>query len=146
MTAAMGRLLAGKVAPSVYHMDMTLRPGTICQQVESAGWQCAYLDGSILFDKTSLLRRCATSLDFPDYFGFNWDALDECMTEPGLIHADGLVLLYDHAAVLYANSPRDWAVFFDIVSSAIQYWHRNEKSVYLILRNCGAIPQKAASL
>ena len=146
MTAAVDRLLSGEVAPGVYRMDMTLRPATICRQVESASWQCAYLDGSILFDKKSLLRRFAAALDFPDYFGLNWDALDECMSEPGLIHGDGLVLLYDHAAVLYANFPRDWTIFFDIVSSAIQYWRGNEKSVYFILRNYGAIPQKAASL
>jgi barstar (barnase inhibitor) len=146
MTAAVDRPLAGEVTPGVYRMDMTLRPGTICRKAENAGWQCAYLNGSKLFDKNSLLRHCATVLDFPDYFGHNWDALDECMTEPGLIHGDGLILLYDHAAMLYANSPRDWATFYDIIISAIDYWHNQDKSVYFILRNSGAIPQKVASL
>ena len=37
------------------------------------------LDGSKTVDKTSFLTQIANLLKFPDYFGHNWDALDECL-------------------------------------------------------------------
>ena len=32
-------------------------------------------------DKQDLLRHIAAELKFPDYFGFNWAALDECLAD-----------------------------------------------------------------
>jgi RNAse (barnase) inhibitor barstar len=37
------------------------------------------LDGRCMVDKRALLTSVAQVLDFPDYFGKNWDALEECL-------------------------------------------------------------------
>jgi hypothetical protein len=37
------------------------------------------LDGNKTVDKASFLVQIADLLKFPDYFGHNWDALDECL-------------------------------------------------------------------
>lgn len=37
------------------------------------------LDGSNTVDKASFLAQINDLLKFPDYFGHNWDALDECL-------------------------------------------------------------------
>jgi RNAse (barnase) inhibitor barstar len=37
------------------------------------------LEGSRIKSKGDLLAAVATTLNFPDYFGHNWDALDECL-------------------------------------------------------------------
>lgn len=46
------------------------------------------LDNTQIVDKTSLLREVAVSCQFPDYFGMNWDALNDCL---GDMTAGGLV-------------------------------------------------------
>jgi RNAse (barnase) inhibitor barstar len=38
-------------------------------------------------DKQDLLRHIAAELKFPDYFGFNWDALDECLADLSWLQA-----------------------------------------------------------
>jgi RNAse (barnase) inhibitor barstar len=38
-------------------------------------------------DKPDLLRHIAAKLNFPDYFGFNWDALDECLADLSWLQA-----------------------------------------------------------
>jgi RNAse (barnase) inhibitor barstar len=46
------------------------------------------LDGLRIESKGDLLAAIATALDFPEYFGHNWDALDECLgevTEPTVV-------------------------------------------------------------
>jgi RNAse (barnase) inhibitor barstar len=37
------------------------------------------LDGRCMVDKRALLTSVSQGLDFPDYFGKNWDALEECL-------------------------------------------------------------------
>jgi RNAse (barnase) inhibitor barstar len=39
------------------------------------------LDGRHLGDKTSLLAGIGLALNFPEYYGGNWDALDECLAD-----------------------------------------------------------------
>ncbi|MBB5933741.1 barstar family protein [Streptomyces zagrosensis] len=38
-----------------------------------------HLDG--VRDKATFLDRCARDLDLPEWFGRNWDALDECLRD-----------------------------------------------------------------
>jgi len=54
------------------------------------------LDGRALRSKKSLLAGVARAFDFPDYFGENWDALEECLSDMGW--RDGEIsLLIEHA-------------------------------------------------
>ncbi len=39
------------------------------------------LDGRGLADKDALLAALGRALDFPDYYGGNWDALEECLND-----------------------------------------------------------------
>lgn len=146
MTHPIAKVINRQVAPSIYHMDMSLRPGSIRQELSTAGWHSAYLDGSRIYDKQSLLTEAAKALSFPDYFGMNWDAFEECITEPGFIEGDSFVLLYDHAAILYAQHPAEWKVFYDIMAQAVKYWSAQSVSFYLIVRNAGNVPQTLESL
>ncbi len=57
------------------------------------------LDGRLLGDKASLLCALSRELHFPDYFGGNWDALDECLADLSW-HAGPLRLLITHAESL----------------------------------------------
>jgi RNAse (barnase) inhibitor barstar len=54
------------------------------------------LDGRALRSKKSLLAGIARALDFPEYFGENWDALEECLRD--MSWRDGQIsLLIEHA-------------------------------------------------
>lgn len=54
------------------------------------------LDGRTLADKQSLLAGIAQALEFPDYFGANWDALEECLGD--MSWREGRIcLLIEHA-------------------------------------------------
>ncbi len=54
------------------------------------------LDGRAMRSKKSLLAGVARVLDFPDYFGENWDALEECLSD--MSWRDGQIsLLIEHA-------------------------------------------------
>ncbi len=57
------------------------------------------LDGRLLGDKAGLLAALGHALHFPDYYGGNWDALEECLADLSW-HEGALHLLITHADTL----------------------------------------------
>jgi RNAse (barnase) inhibitor barstar len=54
------------------------------------------LDGR-LRRKRDLLRAVAAGLKFPNYFGHNWDALEECLNDLSWLgQQSGIVLVHKH--------------------------------------------------
>jgi len=45
------------------------------------GTQVFYLDGREISSKETFLTKAAEAMNFPAYFGTNWDAFDECITD-----------------------------------------------------------------
>jgi hypothetical protein len=60
------------------------------------GWLVVRLPGR-LRRKQDLLRALATGLNLPAYFGYNWDALEECLRDLSWLGAEAkVVLLHEH--------------------------------------------------
>src|SRR5205823_6172703 len=65
----------------------------------------------------------AAALQFPCYFGENWDAFDECLSDLEWLHAEGYVLLVTRSAnLLDAEVPDQLATFFRILERAGHEW------------------------
>jgi hypothetical protein len=73
-------------------------------------------------DKQILLERVAAALGFPDWFGGNWDALEDCLTDLSWRKAEGWVLAIEHAAALSERAPDDWNALREILAASGAYW------------------------
>ncbi|MFN2200718.1 MAG: barstar family protein [Caldilineaceae bacterium] len=146
MKNGIDRLTDGEVESGVYRLDMSLRPSTICHRVVARGWACFYLDGANVFDKASLLAQLGEAMDFPDYYGQNWDALEECITELSWLGPSACVLLYDHASVLAGQHPDVFATFLDVMQLACEYWSQRSRPFYVLLRNTGELSHPIPTL
>lgn len=51
------------------------------------------LDGSLLKNKFDILKAFSNSLNFPDYFGNNWDALFDSLTDLSWLRNKNTVVL-----------------------------------------------------
>jgi RNAse (barnase) inhibitor barstar len=88
----------------------------------SLGWHVARIDLEGCTDKQELLGRTAAALDFPDWFGANWDALYDCLADLGWRPAPGHLLVFECSSALRRAAPevRDTAVA--ILEDAAAAW------------------------
>jgi len=78
-------------------------------------------------DKVQLLKNMASALGFPDWFGHNWDALEDCLTDLSWRDAPGTVLLIE--------SPRpgdELGVLVDILRSSAESWAGRGKPFFAL--------------
>jgi hypothetical protein len=70
--------------------------------------------------KAHLLDALARELRFPDYFGHNWDALDECLRDLGWL-PEGDVLLAHEDIPLHAD-PAARGIYLATLREAVEIW------------------------
>lgn len=83
------------------------------------GWEVYELDGRKMTDKKSLLEHLSLTLAFPAYFGGNWDAAADCLTD---IEKSSLVLVYE-SSVLEKAAPDLLADFRDVMETSARSLH-----------------------
>jgi RNAse (barnase) inhibitor barstar len=94
-------LLADGLRPGVYRWRSDHTPDRVRRDVEAAGWDFVLLDTTEIHDKAGFLDLCATAFDLPRWFGRNWDALADSLSdrstgEPEIVLWAGLRHLLDH--------------------------------------------------
>jgi hypothetical protein len=83
------------------------------------GLRTARIDLAAVKHKAGLLQAVARALEFPAWFGGNWDALEDCLTDLSWHKADGHMLLIEGADALPQD---DLGVFRNVLESAAAYW------------------------
>ena len=128
------RLLRGDRPPGLYRLDEHYDAQEILAEVAAAGWRGFHLDGRRVTDKASFLAEIARAMDFPDYFGHNWDALDELLRDLSWAPAKGYLLLYDHVIQFARHRPKEWQMARQILEDAMAHWRGEGVPFVVILR------------
>jgi len=96
---------------------------TISQQYLPDGILLLELDGAMMKDLEGLYRQITTVLKFPDYFGENFNALDDCITDLEWLPANGYLLVVKNAACLLCKETDDVLEgFISILNDAGNTW------------------------
>ncbi|MFE7287854.1 barstar family protein [Streptomyces noursei] len=99
-----------------------------------AGWTGAALDLAGVADKADFLQRCAAALDFPAYFGHNWDALADCLTDLSWCPpARGRLLVITGWQGYAAAAPEDWSVVEGVLADAVGHWRDTDTGLAVIM-------------
>lgn len=95
------------------------------------------LDLTGVGDRQGFMDRCTADLHLPDWFGRNWDALADCLTDlswwpaaPGgrWLHVRGW---REYAAAL----PREWRIVKDILRDAEVFWRNTDTELNVVLEH-----------
>ena len=71
---------------------------------------------------TNLFAEFARALAFPDYFGHNWDALEECLADLEWLPAKGYILLITDAGCVLPDDEEEYETFLEILRDAGEAW------------------------
>jgi hypothetical protein len=78
-------------------------------------------------DKAALMERLRDALHFPDWFGHNWDALEDCLTDMSWSEHVGYVLLIRGGAELRRDQKPLLDTLIDVLKSAADFWRGEER-------------------
>ncbi len=138
MNGGLDALLSGGLAPGVYRLASRASVTAIAHVAEEHGWRLFYLDGRQIASKSDFLQACATVMQFPAYFGHNWDALEDSLRDLSWAPArNSYLLLYDHAARFAAAQREDFDIALDILHSAVEFWRNSPTPLAVLLRRAG---------
>jgi RNAse (barnase) inhibitor barstar len=112
----------------------------IQRRVTELDYKLFKLHGCSIDSKETLLHVIAKEMMFPDYFGNNWDALDECMRDlTEWLPANGYVVLFEDAHLFCKSAPNDFLTFIDIVAGIADEWSHGKMPFFLILMGDGSL-------
>jgi hypothetical protein len=97
----------------------TSRTDEIVQATLGSALHVARIDLTGAAGKETLIERIAKALAFPAWFGANWDALEDCLSDLSWMTAGGYVLLIEGAAAVPLV---ERGTLVDILASAAASW------------------------
>jgi Barstar (barnase inhibitor) len=93
------------------------------EQTGAARVASRLLRGTKMGTTASLFDEVAAALQFPPYFGENWNALDECLNDLEWLSADAYVVVILGAVhLLDREGSRERQTFWEIFKGAAREW------------------------
>jgi hypothetical protein len=127
-------ILNGEPSPGLYRLTTDVNIDELSSVCQEYGFQLFYINGKDVTSKAEFLQASAKTINFPDYFGDNWDAFTDCITDLSWLSADGYILLYTQPENLAYNDPSEWSIALDIFQEAVEYWRETDTPLYVLLR------------
>jgi len=120
-TTELHALLADPALAGAYFVDARDR-AAISEAGNVLGFAVLAIELRDCCDADEAMRRFATTLQFPGWFGDNWDALADALADLSWLPAPGYLLLLDHAQGWREAAPDEFDLLLEIVDEAAGRW------------------------
>ena len=111
----------------------------ILDATRGSGLEVSRISLSGVTGKEALMDRFARALEFPRWFGGNWDALEDCLADLSWSNAAGHVLLIEGAGDLPGD---ERGILLDILASAAASWAERKRPFFAVfLDGAPALPE-----
>jgi hypothetical protein len=123
----MSELLQRLSDPAKSGVYRTSRSDDIVDALRGGSIALARIDMAGAAGKEALLARIAKTLSFPEWFGGNWDALEDCLCDLSWSKASGHVLLFEGA-----TASDESGILVDILASAAASWAERKRPFFAV--------------
>jgi hypothetical protein len=125
----MGKLTERLKDPSRSGVYRTTRADVLEDALRGTRFDYARVTLKGVSAKDPLLAAIAHALGFPQWFGGNWDALEDCLTDLSWREAEGHVIVFDGFQDVNAD---DMGILIDILSSSAEFWTARARSFFAV--------------
>ena len=127
-----GTLLSNPERAGVYHL-----PATCHSAVELAARKLHYSHHHLKIHRgmsiDTVLARIGEALHFPDWYGANFDALNDCLTDPECLPGKGHILTIDGCEHLLASDPDGCATLLEVFAAVIDDLRKTGIPLWVLL-------------
>jgi RNAse (barnase) inhibitor barstar len=88
------------------------------------GWDILRVRGTKSSDEATFFDELAAALQFPYYFGENWNAVWDCITDLNWLKGSSFLVVFDSAEHLLSESDRGFQFLLTVLTDAHERWHR----------------------
>jgi RNAse (barnase) inhibitor barstar len=81
-------------------------------------------------DKEELFKQLSDRLEIPDYFGYNWDAMSDCLRDFHWIKQQKIILVHDDFPQL---NEHELSAYLQILFEAVQDWKEGEEHSFEVV-------------
>jgi RNAse (barnase) inhibitor barstar len=82
----------------------------------------ARMRGREMRDSDGVFTQFYEALRLPDYFGWNWDALRDCLSDLHWLSAKHFLVIIDDVHAVLSESPEEREILFRALSDATNFW------------------------
>jgi RNAse (barnase) inhibitor barstar len=103
--------------------QLTREPEEVEHAAKNAGLAVFRINIHHVRSKKQFLEHAAKALNFPEWFGGNWDALNDCLTDLDWVpNKDGFVLIFEHAEDFGARHQQEFENANAVFRAASEFW------------------------
>jgi len=117
----LGGMLADPAMAGAYLVDQREQEA-YAEAAAMLGFAAAAVDFSGCQDKADALCRFARALRFPEWFGHNWDALADCLSDLSWMPADGYLLLLTGTDAWRRTDRESFDITLEVLEQAAEGW------------------------
>lgn len=132
-------VLKDKYSAGLYQVNTEVNIDELSNWCQAQNFRFFHIDGQAVKTKIDFLCVIAQVMNFPTYFGNNWDAFEECMADLEWCKSQGYVLLYTHPEHFAQHEPAQWTTAIAIFQSTIAHWQKAEVPMYIFLTTHGVV-------
>lgn len=88
------------------------------------GYVLRTIQGKKCRTPSGLFNEFARALAFPDYFGHNWDALEECLADLEWLPAKGYILLITDTQAVLPGDEEEYETLLEVINDAGEAWSK----------------------
>src|SRR3954469_15044714 len=113
------------------------KPEVIEQAADAAGLKLSKINLTRIRGKAALLTHIARILEFPNWFGKNWDALHDCLSDLSRTREQGCVILLGNGNEFAARYPQTFDTAMRVFESAAEQWRSAGKPFWVLIDGPG---------
>jgi RNAse (barnase) inhibitor barstar len=124
------RLLMQARQAGIYHLPHGSQ-AALENAAAELGFPCFKVNFDLSDDLSTILATLGRELGFPDWYGANLDALNDCLTDFSWREAPGYMIIVAGADALHA-APARFAALNEAFAAAIEHWRANNVPLWVL--------------
>jgi hypothetical protein len=122
--------IATKVTWECVHFGTILEGWKEVERCRERGFFAIRVELAGVKDESGLLSKLARDLNFPDYFGMNWNALIDCLRDLSWLSPRGVLVVLENSGDLW-RQPMLAGTLIEIWLLCAEYWAKQDVPFHL---------------